>query len=109
MKYLLTSASSLAARGVRATATAAIPIAAGPNIATVTPTATSRGGNTGTAIRLGKKGLARRANLAGGEQAGENRARHAVLCQDPCDKTIGAGLAPALLVLLPFVYVTPRE
>ena len=60
-------------------------------------------------LRQGKKGLARRANLAGGEQAGENRARHAVLCQDSCDKTIGAGLAPALLVLLPFVYVTPRE
>ena len=58
-------------------------------------------------LRLGKKGLAPRANLAGVERSGRKARTIHYLVSGSLQQTIGVGLAPALLVLLPFVYGTP--
>lgn len=58
-------------------------------------------------LRLGKKGLAPRANLAGVERSGRKARTIHYSVSGSLQQTIGVGLAPALLVLLPFVYGTP--
>ena len=58
-------------------------------------------------LRLGKKGLAPRVNLAGVERSGRKARTIHYLVSGSLQQTIGVGLAPALLVLLPFVYGTP--